>query len=126
MVGRGPLNNTDIASSAYGHTYTVFANKTEGAVSCQAVRITCIATAGSYLLVCLARHARDRTAIGNSSASVLRCVDGQECDADPECNAWTYVIGGACCGKERCCRHKELGCARTVRWSTHTQLLRIA
>ena len=36
VVERGPLNNTDIGSVAYGHTYTVFANKTEGALSCQA------------------------------------------------------------------------------------------
>lgn len=72
VVERGPLNNTDIESAAYGHTYTVFANKTAGALSCQA-----------------------------------------ECDADSDCSAWTYVIGGACCGKERCCRHKELGCPKT-------------
>jgi hypothetical protein len=36
VVGRGPLNNTDIASKAYGHTYTVYANKTAGAYACQA------------------------------------------------------------------------------------------
>ena len=72
VVERGPLNNTDIGSAAYGHTYSVFANKTEGALSCQA-----------------------------------------ECDADADCGAWTYVIGGECCGKERCCRHKVLGCPET-------------
>eukprot|EP01043_Picozoa_sp_COSAG02_P044579 COSAG02_NODE_3995_length_5939_cov_3.184621_1_plen_485_part_00 len=71
-VGRGPLNNTDIASVAYGHTYKVFANKRTGALSCQA-----------------------------------------ECDADPNCKAWTYVVGGKCCGQERCCRHRALGCPKT-------------
>lgn len=36
VVVRGPLNNTDIGSAAYHHTYTVFPNKTAGALSCQA------------------------------------------------------------------------------------------
>jgi hypothetical protein len=69
QVKRGPLNNTNLGSVSYGHTYTVFPNKTEGALSCQA-----------------------------------------ECDADAACGAWTYVIGGECCGKERCCRRKDVGC----------------
>ena len=69
IVERGPLNNTNLGGESYGHSYTVFRNKTEGALSCQA-----------------------------------------ECDADKACGAWTYVVGGECCGKERCCRHKELGC----------------
>ena len=36
VVGRGPLNNTDISSAAYHHTYRVFANKTAGALACEA------------------------------------------------------------------------------------------
>ena len=72
-VGRGPLNNTDISSAAYGHTYTVFQNKTAGALSCQS-----------------------------------------GCDADSKCAAWTYVRGGECCGRERCCRHAALGCPKTA------------
>ena len=36
IVGRGPLNNTDISSAAYHHTYRVFANKTAGALACEA------------------------------------------------------------------------------------------
>ena len=71
IVGRGPLNNTDIGSKAYHHTYTVFANKTEGALACQV-----------------------------------------ECDGDEQCAAWTYVIGGECCGTERCCRHAIVGCTK--------------
>lgn len=35
-VPRGPVNNTNLASSAYNHTYRVFANKTAGALACQA------------------------------------------------------------------------------------------
>jgi hypothetical protein len=69
IVERGPLNSTNLGSVSYNHSYKVFRNKTEGALSCQA-----------------------------------------ECDADEACNAWTYVIGGECCGQERCCLHKDIGC----------------
>lgn len=35
MVPRGPLNNTNLGSSAYLHTYKHFSNATEGALACQ-------------------------------------------------------------------------------------------
>ena len=121
-VGRGPLNNTDIGSAAYGHTYTVFANKTAGALSCQAecdadTKCTPSLSRGSPLpysshifsfmgvLLVLSAYLQARVVKHGkrcSSCGAEQWVAGA---------AWTYVRGGECCGKERCCRHATLGCA---------------
>ena len=44
----------------------------------------------------------------NKTAGAFACQ--AECDGDEQCQSWTYVIGGRCCGEERCCRFGGVGC----------------
>lgn len=44
----------------------------------------------------------------NKTAGALACQ--LACDADARCAAWTYVVGGTCCGVERCCSFSRVGC----------------
>ena len=44
----------------------------------------------------------------DKEAGALACQ--HDCDEDPRCEAWSYVVGGGQWGRERCCFHGVRGC----------------